>query len=106
MMYKTIVLEILQDRPQIESQLRKERKLLPTLESFANQLMIRHKAWMDLLYQSNPGSHPTQVGSEALELALRDLVEDFFPSASPPNENETFSLEEAMTYLRRHSPPA
>ena len=105
-MYKTIVLELLQERPQIESQLRKERKLLPTLESFANQLKIRHKAWMDLLYQSNPGSDPSQVGSEALELALRDLVEDFFPSASPPNENETFSLEEAMTYLHRHSPPA
>ena len=106
MMYKTIVLELLQERPQIESQLRKERKLLPTLECFAKELKNRHKTWMDLLFQSSPGGEPRRIASEALELALRDLVEDFFPPVFPPDENETFSLEEAMTYLRRHSPPA
>ena len=32
MQYKTIVLELLQQRPAMHEQLRKERKLLPALE--------------------------------------------------------------------------
>ena len=38
MQYKTIVLELLQQRPQMHEQLRKDRKLLPALEFYAKEL--------------------------------------------------------------------
>ena len=38
MMYKTIVLEILQQRPEMHERLRKERKLLPAMELYAQEL--------------------------------------------------------------------
>ena len=38
MQYKTIILELLQQRPQMHEQLRKERKLLPTMERYAREL--------------------------------------------------------------------
>ena len=36
MLYKTMVLELLQQRPEIHNQLRKERKLLLTMEQYAS----------------------------------------------------------------------
>ena len=36
MQYKTIVLELLQQRPEMHAQLRKDRKLLPALEFYSS----------------------------------------------------------------------
>ena len=105
MQYKTIVLELLKERTEFHEQLRKERKLLPTLELYAKELRTSHQAWKELLTQMRPGSDQTQVASEALEIALKEL-EDRLPSESPPNESETLSLDAAMAFLRRHTPPA
>ena len=38
MQYKTIVLELLQQRTEMHDQLRRERKLLPAMEQFAREL--------------------------------------------------------------------
>ena len=38
MQYKTIVLELLQQRPEIHDQLRSQRMLLPTMEHYASEL--------------------------------------------------------------------
>lgn len=105
MHYKTIILKLLQQRPGMYNQLRKSRKLLPTVEHYARELKTSHEAWKDLLSQAKPGSDQSQVASEALELALKEL-EDRLPSESPPNETEPFSLEVAMASIRRHIPPA
>ena len=100
MQYKTIILELLQQRPQMHEQLRKNRKLLPTLELYAKELKTSHEAWKELLSQLRPGSDQSQIASEALEMALKEL-EDRLPSESPPDDNEALFLDAAMAFIRR-----
>jgi hypothetical protein len=68
MQYKTIIHELLQQRPQMHEQLRKDRKLLPTMELYAKELKRSHEAWKEQLSQQRPDSDPSQVASEALPL--------------------------------------
>jgi hypothetical protein len=105
MQYKTICLELLQQRPQLHDRLRKHRMLLPTLELYASQLKASHQKWKELLSQANPGSDAMQIACEALEIVLKEL-QDRLPSASPPDESEPLSPDAAMAYLRPHTPPA
>jgi hypothetical protein len=103
MHYKTIILELLQHRPQMHEQLRKDRKLLTTMELYAKELKTSHEAWKELLSQLRPGSDRNQVSSEALEIALKEL-EDRLPSESPANGNDSLFLDAAMLFVRRHTP--
>ncbi len=105
MLYKTMVLGLLEERPQLHDQLRQRRMLLATVEQHAQLLKARHEIWKEQLSQVRPGSDPGQIAGEALEIALKEL-EDSLPSASPPDDSEPLSLYAAMAYLRRHSPPA
>jgi hypothetical protein len=98
MNYKTIILELPQQRPQIHNQLRKDRKLLSTTELYARELKTGHEAWKDLLLGLRPQSDPSQIASEALEIALKEL-EDRLPSASP--QTEALFLDAAMLFIRR-----
>jgi trans-aconitate methyltransferase len=105
MLYKTIVLQFLQDHPQMYDRLIRQRMLLATLETCATQLKDSHETWKNLLTHQKPDSDPSQIASEALELALQEL-EDHLPSESAPEDGETLSLDQAMTFIRRHTPPA
>ena len=105
MQYKTIIHEMLQQRPQLHSQLRKDRKLLPAMEIYARQLKTSHESWKEVLWGLRPGSDPSQIASEALEIALKEM-EDRLSSASPESEHEALSLDQAMAFIRRHTPPA
>jgi hypothetical protein len=102
MHYKTIILEILEQRPQMREQLRQSRKLLPTLEFYASELKDSHEDWKDRLLQAKPDSDLSQIASEAMELALKDL-EDRLPSESNQGESEALSLDQAMAHLSRHT---
>ena len=95
-LYKTICLHLLEDRPQLHEQLRQTRTLLPTLDRLAGELKASHEAWMDRLSQTGSSE---QISSEALELALKELV-DSLPSESPPDEEE-FPLDAAMAFISR-----
>ncbi len=103
MQYKTIVLELLQQQTELYEQLRTTRQLLPMLESYAQQFRASHHRWMETLSQAKPGSDPLQIKSEALELALQELM-DRLPTASPQDEDEALSLDEVMAYLRIPQP--
>ena len=105
MQYTTITLEFIQEQPELHERLRASRTLLSTVELQATALKRYHETWMDQLSQAKPGSDPTQIASEALELAMEDLRENL-SSGSQASEAEPLSLDEAMTYLRRHSQPA
>jgi hypothetical protein len=102
MHYKTIILEMLQQRPQIHEELRQSRKLLPTLEFYASELKDSHEDWKDRLLQAKPESDPSQIASEAMELALKEL-EDRLPSESRQDASETLSLDLAMAHISRHT---
>ena len=103
MQYKTIILELLQQRPQLHERLRKNRKLLPAMEIYARELKKSHQGWRELLSQLWPGSDQSQIVSEALEIALKEL-EDRLPSES--QENDGLTLDAAMAFVRGYSPRA
>jgi hypothetical protein len=102
MHYKTIVLEMLEQRPKMREELRQSRKLLPTLEFYSSELRDSHQEWKDRLLEAKPDSDPSQIASEAMELALKDL-EDRLPSESHQDESETVSLDQAMAHTSRHT---
>jgi len=104
MQYKTICLQMIQDRREMFDQLRGKRILLSTLERLASELRTSHLAWKDLLFREKPGSSESQIASEALEIALKEL-EECLPPVYPQDEDEPFSLDAAMAFLRAHTPP-
>jgi hypothetical protein len=92
------VIDLLKERTQLHEQLRKERELLPTMELYAKELKTSHEAWKEVLTQAKRHSDPSQIASEALELALKDL-EERLPSASLDGSTP-LSLDAAMLFLR------
>ncbi|MFZ1932668.1 MAG: hypothetical protein WCB27_25365 [Thermoguttaceae bacterium] len=100
MQYKTIVHELLQQRPAMHEQLRKERKLLPALEMYSRELRMSHEAWQEMLSRMWPGSDRNQIASEAFELALKEM-EDRLPTDSSQDGSEPQFLDTAMLFLRR-----
>jgi hypothetical protein len=103
-----MVLELLQEQyPMLQRRLQRERMMLGAVETYAHVLKTNHGTWVDRLAQSRPGADQTQIASEALELALAELREDL-PSESTPSgaTEEPVSLDAAMAFIRRHTPPA
>ena len=104
MQYKTIILALLEKHLQLREELHKNQTLTTAIDNYVSELKDIHENWMVTLNEKRPGSDPAQISSEAMELALQDL-ENRLPSESP-EEDEAVSAEEAMTFLRRHTPPA
>lgn len=94
MQYKTIILELLKQRPEMHEQLRQEHKLLATLEIYAKELKVSHQALTEQLRQASPDIDQSQISSEAFEMALKEL-EDRLPPASAMDDQE-LSLDQAM----------
>ena len=103
MQYKTIVLELLNERTDLHEQLRQTRRLLPTMENCAKELKASHEAWKETLTEARPNSDPSQISSEALEMALKEL-EDRLPSVTSDGVTEPLSLEQAMSFVRSRTP--
>ena len=101
MQYKTMVLELLKERTELHEQLRKERKLLTTMESYARELKASHEEWKEQLRQERPGGEASQISSEAFEMALKDLEERLPPESAM--DDETLSLDQAMAFVRHPS---
>jgi hypothetical protein len=106
MLYKTIALELLQNRPEIHEKLRQQRMLLQATEYYAFELKASHEAWKEHLTSAQPQADPSQITSQAMELALEEL-EALLPSASSPEDENRPSLDDFMTYLKeQRTPPA
>jgi hypothetical protein len=103
--YKTIALGLIQEQPELYERLRSSKRLLPAMDAYATELKTSHEAWKEQLSESRPVSDPSQTASEALEIACK-ILEERLSSASPPNETEALSLDAAMSFIRKHSPPA
>ena len=82
MHYKTIALEMLKQRTGLHEELRSAGTLLETMEGYAHELKASHEAWMQSLSQARPDSDSSQIRSEAMELALKDLEERLPPESS------------------------
>jgi hypothetical protein len=105
MQYTTMVLELLRERTALHEQLRLTHRLMPTLENLATELKASHEKWLRMLSAMKPGSESNQIASEALELAIKELA-DRLPPASPPDEGDPLSLEEAMGFIQNHTSSA
>jgi hypothetical protein len=106
MQYKTIILELLQDRPALYKRLRSSNRLLPTLDATAAELKARHEHFKATIASRRPDSHPIQTASEAMELAIAELQGRLPSESPPPAADETFSLDAAMSHIRQHTPSA
>ena len=104
--YKTIVLELLQEQPELYERLRSGKRLLTAMDAHAIELKAIHEAWKDRIGRTKPGNDPSQTAAEALELAIEEWRRDRLPCASPKDETEPMSLDAEMGFIRRHSPPA
>jgi hypothetical protein len=98
-MYKTIVLALLQQRPETHDFPRRNRTLLSALDRWASRLKTGHEAWKERLSRARPSADEKQIASEALEIALSEL-EDSLTSAFPPSGGQPLSLGAAMAFLR------
>jgi len=105
MQYKTIVLELLQQHPGIREPLQSQGKMMQALDLYSGELKTSHEAWKERLSQAKPNSDPSQIASEALEIALKQL-EEALSSGTPAEETEPLSLDAAMAFVRNHTPPA
>jgi hypothetical protein len=105
MHYKTIVLELLQDQPALHERLRATRSLLQTLERSAALLRTRHAFWMTELGRKRGATHPSQLSSSALEIAVEEL-RDALALEMTSDDPEPLSLDEAMDFLTRYVPRA
>ena len=70
MLYKTIVLNLLESNPELYEGLRQSRRLLPTLNRLAEQLREDHLAIKN------------RTPDEALEIAVEDLRSALAPTAT------------------------
>ena len=75
------------------------------MEALAMELRDRHLALTESLSQGPAIREPSQIPSQALELAMKEL-EDRLPSASTQDENISLSLDQAMAFLAGHTPPS
>jgi hypothetical protein len=100
MMYKTICLGLLEQRPEMYDRLRENRTLLPTLNRLTSELKARHQDWKQELQAIRPGSD-SQITDEAMELAVKELEDRL--SADSEAEALDF-LDAAMAHLRPTPP--
>jgi hypothetical protein len=105
MLYKTIVLELIQQRPMLYNRLRRQRQLINTMNRLAKELKDSHLEWQVQLAPTRPGSEPSQIASEAMEIALAQLL-DHLPSELPENGEDPAFLDEAIAFVRRPTPHA
>lgn len=105
MRYKSITLELLQQHRKMYDRLISNGKILPALDQYATELKESHQGWMEALTQARPGSAQSQIASEALEIALKEL-EDHLASESAPEESETFNIDAALAFIISHTPRA
>lgn len=99
MQYKTIILELIQQRPEMHEQLRMERKLKTTLEMYAKELKENHQTIRDQLQQENPESNPSLISSQAFEMACKEM-EDRMPPVSGADKDQELTLDAAIAHVR------
>ena len=105
MNYKTIALGLIQEQPELYERLRSSKRLLPAMDAYAIELKDSHEDWKEQLSQANPGTDPSQISSEAMELAAQE-IRDRLPCGSQATDANPLSLDAAMSFIRRASPPA
>ena len=78
MHYKTIVLELIQEQPgAVRAAPQRAGRCWRRWSDYAIELKAGHEAWKDRIGRTKPGGDPSQIASEALELAMRGATGPF-----------------------------
>jgi hypothetical protein len=105
MLYKTIVLELLKERPGLHEELRASRTLLANVNRHAACLKASHEVWIERLRTERPGSDRAGLSSEGLRLAISEWKESL-PCEPPQDGTEALSVGEVTAFIRRLTPTA
>ena len=103
MLYKTITLELLHAQPALYERLRSGKMLLSALDSHSADLKLAHEQWISLLRKENPGSDPSLISAQAMELAIQDLSAHLSCEPAPTEDEARSLLDEAMPHLQATS---
>ena len=103
MQYKTIVMELLEQNPELHNQLKQNRKLLQTIDAMALELKLRHEQTIAELAEQQPGVAYSVICSQATEIVISELQERLAPT-SDHETNEAMSLDQIMASVIQHSP--
>lgn len=98
MLYKTIVLELIRQEPELHRRLTASKRLLSTMEALAQELRTDHERLMNELIQK--GKDPTLASQEAREIAVAEMEQHLRSVAQAP---EPVPLGEAMEYMKNHT---
>lgn len=102
MHYRTLTYDFLaHQRPALLSELEASGTLGPFLDAKAAYLQERISYLTDVLGTTRPGSSPAQLQSEALELALVDLLPAPDGEEGSPAVPGPFDLDAAIAFVRR-----
>lgn len=102
MPYKTIIHELLEQRPMLCDRLQQERQFLSVLETLAMELRTRHETWKQIL-ATNQNIDPSQIPSAAMEMAVKE-IESRLQLAFPAGDEVSLSLSDAVSFLRNPTP--
>jgi cell division protein FtsL len=105
MLTKTIALELLTASGALHERLKRERKLLATVDLLAAELKRLHLEWIAQLSEGNSTEDPRSISSRASELAIEELRMRISPGDSADGDG-AFDLDSAMAFLMRPTPPA
>jgi hypothetical protein len=99
MPYKTITLGLMQERNLPAT--------IPLLDRYSGTLRDSHEAWKALLARRRPGGDPSQLSSEAMELALEELEHQLRTEMPQSDQADgPLNLDDAMSFIRRRTPTA
>jgi hypothetical protein len=86
MKYKTIILELLEQNPDLYRRLKRNRQVRQTMDRLAVDLQRRHLELRSYLQQSQPGAGSSELSSQAMEMAIAELREQLVPLSDSEDE--------------------
>ena len=83
MHYKTIVMELINDHPELQSRLRESQTLLQSIEQWAVILRRQHRDLIEEFLQQESGVTANEVSSRAMEVAVEQVREKLLQTQAP-----------------------
>ena len=101
MQYKTIVMELLEQNPELYNQLKQDRKLLETIDVMALELKASHEQMIAELAEQQPDVAYSVICSQATEIAIAEVQQRLAPTSD--HETGEAMLEQLMASVMQHS---
>ncbi|MCA9050162.1 MAG: hypothetical protein KDA89_15610 [Planctomycetaceae bacterium] len=101
MLYKTVVMELMEENGGLREKLRGEGNLLASLELLAGNLRERHRGLVAEMQGSRADGGFSEISSAALEIAVQEM-RDRMTAFS--DSDETIDLDQLLQEIVRRSP--